>query len=88
MRQIALTFINFLFDLAYILLVVRAFLTYLPHNRFHPVIKPAYEATEPILSLIRKGLPPSKIGFDASPFIAIVLLYLVQQLLYKAIILI
>jgi YggT family protein len=88
MRQIALTFINFLFDLAYILLVVRAFLTYLPHNRFHPVIKPAYEATEPILSLIRNGLPPSKIGFDASPFIAIVLLYLVQQLLYKAIILI
>jgi len=85
MRLLVMTFINFAFDLAYILIVIRAFLTYLPHNRYHPIIKPAYDLTEPLLSLIRKGLPPAKIGMDASPFIAIVLLYLLQQVLLKII---
>ena len=83
MRLIIFTLINFIFDIAYILIVIRAFLTYLPHNRYHPIIKPAYDITEPLLSVIRKGLPPEKIGLDASPFIAIVLLYLLQQVLLK-----
>jgi uncharacterized protein YggT (Ycf19 family) len=83
MRLIILTLINLAFDAAYILIVIRAFLTYLPHNRYHPIIKPAYDMTEPLLSVIRKGLPPEKIGLDASPFIAIVLLYLLQQVLLK-----
>ena len=85
MRLLVLTFINLAFDLAYVLIVVRAFLTYLPHNRYHPIIKPAYDMTEPLLSIIRQGLPPAKIGLDASPFIAIVLLYLLQQVLLKII---
>lgn len=83
MRLIAGSFINLAFDLAYVLIVIRAFLTYLPHNRYHPIIKPVYDITEPLLSTIRKGLPPAKIGLDASPFIAIVLLYLLQQVLLK-----
>ena len=83
MRLIVLTLINLVFDAVYILMVIRAFLTYLPHNRFHPIIKPAYDMTEPLLSVIRKGLPPARIGLDASPFIAIVLLYLLQQVLLK-----
>lgn len=83
MRIILTSFINLAFDLAYVLIVIRAFLTYLPHNRYHPIIKPAYDITEPFLSIIRKGLPPAKIGVDASPFIAIVLLYLLQQVLLK-----
>ena len=83
MRQIIQTFINLVFDMAYVLIVIRAFLTYLPHNRYHPIIKPAYDVTEPFLSVIRKGLPPAKIGMDASPFIAIFLLYLLQQVLLK-----
>ena len=81
--MIILTLINLAFDAAYILIVIRAFLTYLPHNRYHPIIKPAYDMTEPLLSIIRKGLPPAKIGLDASSFIAIVLLYLLQQVLLK-----
>ena len=83
MRLILQSFINLGFDLAYVLIVIRAFLTYLPHNRYHPIIKPAYDMTEPLLSVIRKGLPPMKIGLDASPFIAIILLYLLQQGLFK-----
>jgi YggT family protein len=83
MRLLVLTFINLAFDVFYLLLVVRAFLTYLPHNKYHPLIKPAYDMTEPALSVIRRGLPPKQIGFDSSPFIAIILLYLIQQALLK-----
>ena len=83
MRLIILTFINLAFDTAYVLIVIRAFLTYLPHNKYHPIIKPVYDVTEPLLSIIRKGLPPAKIGMDASPFVAINLLYLLQQVLLK-----
>jgi len=83
MRQILQVIINFGFDIAYILIVIRAFLPYLPHNRYNPIIKPVYDVTEPALSVIRKGLPPAKIGVDASPFVAIILLYLLQQLLLK-----
>jgi len=83
MRQIFFTFFNLIFNVAYILIVIRAFLTYLPHNRYHPFIKPLYDVTEPSLSVIRKGLPPARIGVDASPFIAIVLLYLLQQVLIR-----
>jgi YggT family protein len=84
MRMLAVSFLNLAFDLAYVMVVIRAFLTYLPHNRYHPIIKPVYDVTEPFLSVIRKGLPPAKIGVDASPFIVIVLLYLLQQVLLKA----
>jgi YggT family protein len=88
MRIIIFTLINFVFDVAYILIVIRAFLTYLPHNRHQMLIKPIYEATEPILSMIRNGLPPAWIGVDASPFIAIILLYVIQQVLLRLLILI
>lgn len=81
MRQIALTVINLVFDIIYLLLIVRAFITYLPHNRQHPLIRPIFDLTEPMLSTIRRGLPPSRIGADASPFIAIVLFYLLQQVI-------
>ena len=83
MKQIIFAVTNLIFDLAYILIVIRAFLTYMPHNRFNVFIKPIYDTTEPSLSIIRKGLPPAKIGVDAAPFIAIVLLYLLQQVILK-----
>jgi YggT family protein len=81
MRQLFLTFLNFIFNLAYILMVIRAFLTYVPHDKEHPVLKLIYDATEPLLSVIKRGLPPTRIGVDASPFITIILLYLLQQII-------
>ncbi|MFC1559839.1 YggT family protein [Candidatus Margulisiibacteriota bacterium] len=83
MIQIIETIINLLFSIYYVLLLVRAFLPYIPHNKFHPILKPIYDVTEPVLGVIRKGLPPTKIGFDASPFIVLILLWLLQQILFS-----
>ena len=82
MIQIIETIINLLFNVYFILILIRAFLPFIPHNRFHPILKPVYDVTEPVLGVIRKGLPPSKIGIDASPFIALILLWLLQQIIF------
>ncbi|MDD5382578.1 MAG: YggT family protein [Candidatus Margulisbacteria bacterium] len=73
--------INFLFSAYYLLLVIRAILPWFPHNRLNAVARPVYLLTEPVLSVIRLGLPPLRIGMDVSPFIVIVLLWVVQRVI-------
>lgn len=73
--------INLVFSICYILILARAVLSWIPHNRFHPLVQPVYTLTEPILSPIRRGLPPIRIGIDASPFVAIILLWILQKII-------
>ncbi|MFA4906447.1 MAG: YggT family protein [Candidatus Margulisiibacteriota bacterium] len=73
--------INVLFSVYYFIMVLRAILPWIPHNREHALIKPIYRLTDPVLAPIRMGLPPPKVGMDVSPFIAIILLWLVQQII-------
>ena len=75
--------INLFFQVYILLIVVRAILPWIPHNRFNPLIAFVYEVTDPILQPIRRGLPPMKIGIDASPFVAIVLLWILQQIILR-----
>jgi len=85
MRLLILTLLNLIFDVCYLLFIIRIFLLYLPQNRYTKFLKPIYNITEPLLSWIRKGVPPASMGFDAAPFIAMVLLYMLQQVLLKVI---
>ena len=73
--------INFLFSALYILLALRAVLPWLPHGRSNAWLRPVYALTEPMLSIIRVGLPPARIGMDVSPFILIVLAWIAQRIL-------
>ena len=75
--------INFLFSIVYILLALRAVLPWIPHNRMNPFIRPIYLITEPVLSVVRAGLPPLRIGMDVSPFIVIILLWIVHQVILR-----
>ena len=50
------------------MLALRAILPWLPHNKSNPFIKPVYVLTEPVLSVIKAGLPPNRIGMDVSPY--------------------
>lgn len=75
--------INFLFSIIYVLLALRAVLPWIPHNKMNPLVRPVYLLTEPILSVVRAGLPPLRIGMDASPFIVIILLWIVHQLILR-----
>jgi len=73
--------INFLFSVLYIILAIRAILPWLPHNKNSLLLRPVYVLTEPVVSVIRNGLPPERIGMDVSPFVAIILLWLVHQVI-------
>jgi len=73
--------INLLFSLFYLLLIVRALLPWVPHDKANQFIRPVYAWTDPCLNPIRLGLPPARIGMDVSPFVLIVLLWLAQRVL-------
>ena len=75
--------INFIFSVLYLILVVRAVLPWLPHNESNLFLRPVYAMTDPVLSVIRNGLPPERIGMDVSPYIVIILLWIVHQVIMR-----
>jgi len=75
--------VKLIFQVYIFIILIRAILPWIPHSRFSPLIAPIYVFTDPVLNPIRRGLPPMRIGIDASPFVAIILLWLLQQLIIK-----
>ena len=72
--------INILFEVLIWLLMIRIILTWLPHNRFHPIIDFIYKTTEPLLKPFRDMINPVG-GVDLSPIIVFFLLRLIQRYL-------
>jgi len=72
--------INILFEILIWLLMIRIILTWLPHNRFHPIIDFIYKITEPILEPFRNMINPIG-GIDLSPIIVFFLIRLIQRYL-------
>ena len=75
-----ISYINILFDILNILLITRIIFSWLPHNRYHPVINIIYNITEPILEPFRNMINPIG-GIDLSPIIVFFLLRIVQSYL-------
>jgi YggT family protein len=73
------------------IIIVRVLLSWLPAPRnevFRSVHDAIYRVTEPYLGLFRRILPSiglGGVGIDFSPFIAIVVLILIQSLLRNAV---
>ena len=72
--------INILFEILIWLLMIRIILTWLPHNRFHPLIDFIYKITEPILEQFRNMINPIG-GIDLSPIIVFFLIRFIQRYL-------
>ncbi len=70
------------FSAFYLLLIVRALAPFIDRSRSSNWLRPVYSATDWLLNLFRAGLPPEKIGMDVSPYVAIILLYLVQKIFF------
>lgn len=73
------SFIDLFFQVFILLIVIRALISWVPHNPFIPVVELITNLTEPVLGPIRKGLPPNSLGLDASPMVAIILLWILWQ---------
>jgi uncharacterized protein YggT (Ycf19 family) len=71
--------LRIVFSLFYVLLAVVAVAPWLSRGRTDERLSFLYAATDWLLNPIRAGLPPAKIGMDVAPYVAIILLYLVQR---------
>lgn len=78
--SILYNFISVLFYALSIAIVARVLLSWFNVDPFHPVIAFLDQITEPILSPLRRVIPP--IGMiDITPIVALVLLQIVERIL-------
>lgn len=70
--------VNFLFSVVYVLLIIRALLPWFVRVNKASLV---YNLTEPFLRIIRMGLPPLRIGMDVSPFVVMILLWVLQKII-------
>ena len=65
------------------LIILRALLSWIPSVDYrHPLMSLLIRVTDPILVPVRRLLPPAG-GFDLSPLVAVMLLYLAGGLLHQ-----
>lgn len=73
--------IRVVFQAVYVLLIGRVILSWVPGvDLSHPAVRFVYRVTAPILDPIRRVMPPIG-GLDFSPWVAILLLSVVQRVL-------
>jgi YggT family protein len=72
--------VNTIFDLIYLLIIVRVLLSWLRPDPYAPGIRLIYQLTEPLLAPFR-GLLPMGAGLDFSPLIALLFFQLLRRLL-------
>jgi len=75
-----LTLINALFDLLSLLIILRAFLSFVRLSPYHPIIRFINQMTDPILEPLRRVVPPLGM-IDITPVVALILLQVLQQVL-------
>lgn len=75
--------IDIVFQMLYLALLVRVILSWVPHDRYHPIIEKVYQITDPMLEPFQKLVPPSRMGFDISPIFAFIALGLIRRLLFQ-----
>ena len=76
--------ISKLFELYFILIIVRCFLSFFPKvDMNQQPVKFLKEVTDPYLDFFRKFIPPLN-GLDFSPIVAVIVLQIIQILVCSA----
>ena len=71
-----------IFSMVYLLLMIRILMSWIPHNRFHPLVSILYQCTDPILRPFQ-NIFPSSMGFDLSPILAFLFLGVLKSVLLQ-----
>lgn len=61
-----------LIDYYVIILLIRVLLSWIPHNREHPLVQWLYRITDPLLMQARRIIPPIGGTLDVSPILVII----------------
>lgn len=83
MAQTAITVINIVTWVLYILILARILISWLPIHPWHPIVRWLRIIVDPILAPFRRILPALG-GLDLSPLLAILVIFFVQHLLTGA----
>lgn len=65
------------------LIIIRVFLSWIPHNPYSPIFRFIYEVTEPALSPFRRLMGRGTMPIDFSPVIAIIVLQMIESLIIR-----
>ena len=76
--------INAIFDIVYLLLMVRILLSWIPHNRYNSIVSVLYQLTDPILRPFQ-NIIPTTMGFDVSPILAFIFLGILKNVIFRLI---
>lgn len=74
--------INNCFHLFIILIIVTALFSWIPNMGYNPIVQLFRQITEPLVARFRKFLPVNS-GFDFSPIIAILVLWVINSLIVE-----
>ncbi len=66
-------------------IIIRAVISWVNPDPYNPIIRFLYQATEPVLSPIRRWIPLRGIGIDISPIIVIMVIYFLSTFLVQSI---
>ena len=75
--------LDLLFQGLYLVLVVRILLSWIPHNRFHPLVNMIYQVTDPMLQPFQQIVPTWKLGIDVSPIFAFIALSIIRKVVFQ-----
>ncbi|MBQ3509783.1 MAG: YggT family protein [Peptococcaceae bacterium] len=79
-----LLFLRMCVSVMNLLILVRCFLSFIPHNPYHPLLRYVYEITELVMDPCRKILPDAlKYPLDVSPIVAMILIDIVYSVLVR-----
>ncbi len=73
------------FNLLQILIIIRVFLSWVPHDPYNQLIQLLYQVTDVILKPIKEILPLQSMGIDFSPIAAFFLIGFLKKFLLIAV---
>ena len=75
--------IRYAIDIYTIMIIIRAIMSWVRPNPYHPLVRALYRLTESVLSPVRRMLMgfTGNIGIDFSPFIVFIVLRIFRRIL-------
>ena len=75
------TLVHYILTAYMYIIIGRAVISWVNPDPYNPIVRFLYDATEPVLSRIRRFIPINIGGMDFSPIIAIIAVIFIQNLI-------
>jgi len=75
--------ISLVFQIYIFIVIARALVSWVNPDPYNPIVRFLYNATEPVLSRMRRYLPLQFSGIDLSPIALLIALSVIEQLLLQ-----